>query len=154
MKSHHCSTNVRRRRHVATRQGATLIDVAIGSMLLSLLLIPSVRWIGHSESINQRLEDRDAMLFEAESFIEILKVKMSEPSEFASAFDRPIDDLTKVVSPSGKVFLAQYQLEPDKTLPTAKLLSIRVTVWRDANSNARIDATEVSESLQTQMASP
>lgn len=136
------------------RRGASLIDVAVGSMLLALLLIPSVRWIGQSQTINRRVEDRDAMLFEAEQFIEILTVKMSEPSAFDDAFNRPMDSVTKVQTPGGKIYLARYQVGPDKTLPSAQLLSIDVTVWRDADSDGNLDANEVTETLQTQVAAP
>ncbi|TWU55799.1 hypothetical protein [Rubripirellula reticaptiva] len=136
------------------RRGASLIDVAIGSMLLSLLLIPSVRWIGQSQTINQRVEDRDAMLFEAEQLIETLTVKMSEPSAFDDAFNRPMDSVTKVQTPGGKIYLARYQVGPDKTLPSSKLLTLTVTVWRDTDSDGNLDTNEVTETLQTQVAAP
>lgn len=143
-----CRTAVRRRR------GATLIDVAIGSMLLSLLLIPVVKMIGQSQTMTARLNDRDAMLFEAEQIVETSKLKLADPSEFDRAYNSSIDDITKVVSPSGKVYLAQLQVYPDKTMPSSPLASVDVTVWIDANTNARIDANETSETLRTQLARP
>ncbi|WP_145169055.1 hypothetical protein [Rubripirellula lacrimiformis] len=134
--------------------GATLIDVAIGSMMLSLLLIPSMKWIGHSQSLNQRLEDRDAILFEAEELIETLKVKLSDPTSFADAYNRSIDEIIKVSSNGTKTYLARYQVDPDKTLPKTPLLTIQVTVWFDADRDAVLDSNETSESLQTQWAAP
>ncbi len=141
-------------RRRSQRVAATLIDVAIGSMMLSLLLIPSVRWIGHSQTLNQRVEDRDAMLFEAERLIESLVVKMSEPAAFADAYDRPSDTVIKTISPGGKLFLARYQVAPDLTIPSAKLMSISVTLWRDSDRDGSLDADELTETLQTQLAGP
>ncbi len=141
-------------RYPKPRRGATLIDVAIGSMLLTLLLIPSFQWIGHSQSINRRLEDRDAMLFEAEQLIETFRVKMSYRDAFDDVYSRSIDDLTKIQTPGGAIFLARYQIGPDTTVGKSELLNINVAIWRDTISNGSLDLTETSESMHTQVAAP
>lgn len=149
-----CRLKFNRFRRANHRRGATLIDVAIGSMLLSLLLIPVVKMMGQSQTLTARLNDRDAMLFEAEQLVETLKLNLSESSQFDLAHSRGIDQVSRVATSSGKTFITRSQAYADTTLTSSPLISIDVTVWIDANRNGAVDAVETSEMLRTQMARP
>ena len=76
-------TSVDRTKAAARRRGATLLDVAAGSMLLAVMLIPSAHLISQSQSCNARLAIRQTMLFEAENQLEATKIALSN----ALAFD-------------------------------------------------------------------
>lgn len=143
-----------RTRQARRRCGATLIDVAIGSMLLSILLIPVVKMMGQSQTLTARLNDRDAMLFEAEQIVETLKLSLAETSQFDRVHSRGIDQVTRVAASNGKSYIARSQVYADTTMPTSPLISIDVTVWIDANRNSAVDVTETSETLRTQLARP
>jgi type II secretory pathway component PulJ len=136
------------------RTGATLIDVAVGSMLLAVLLIPSVRLISETQSSQQRLTNRDLMLYEAEQLLEATKVALSEVGTFNNAMARPIDNYATIVVPDGPQLVSRVRAEADRSLPTARLLTINVDIWIDANGNGRLDTGEASESLRTQWAAP
>lgn len=141
------------RRVCDRRIGGTLIDVAVGSMLLSLLLIPSMQLISKSQMINLRLDDREAMLFEAEQVLEMTKIRLSDPATFGETYNRPIDDVSRRSVNGTSQYLVRLQVYPDRSL-ASELLTIEVSLWRDTDRDGRLDATETSESLRTQWASP
>lgn len=147
------SQKTKRNRH-SVRLGATLIDVAVGSMLLTILLIPSMRLIGETQSVNRRLRDRDTMLFEAEQLVETIKIKASEPKSFDDLLSRPMDEVSKITVADSPTLLARVQVSPDKSLPSTKLLTIVVDVWRDSNGDTRFDIDEPGQTLRTQWAAP
>jgi Tfp pilus assembly protein PilX len=136
------------------RRGATLIDVAIGSMLLSILLIPAVQMIGNSQSCNRRLANRACMLFEAEQIIENAKIQLSDAATFDKALTNSIDDIGKIAEPDGPLLLGRLQVAADPTMPKAKLVTITAQVWQDADSDGLFDSSEQGESLTTQWAAP
>lgn len=136
------------------RRGATLIDVATGSMLLAVLLIPSIHLIGESQSSHRRLENRDIIVFEAEQLVESMRVALSEPTAFDAAFVTPIDVFGTIAVTDGPVLTSRVRVAADGSLPTTRLLTIVVDVWHDTDGDARLGANEVSESLRTQWAAP
>lgn len=123
-------------------------------MLLSLLLIPVVKMMGQSQILTSRMNDRDAMLFEAEQVVETLKLTLAEPSQFDLAHSRGIDQVSRVAASNGKSYVVRSQAYADTTMPSSPLVGISVTVWIDANRNGAADATETSEMLRTQWARP
>lgn len=143
-----------RRSPARQRQGATLLDVAIGSMLLALLLIPSVRLIGESQSSRTRLHLRDAILFEAENAVERAKIALSETAAFDDAYLRGSTQQTTVQLADGPLLQQQVRVTADPTMNKEPLLNITVDLWQDANGNSKMDTTEIGESLRTQWASP
>ena len=143
---------IERRR--SARNGATLIDVATGSMLLAVLLIPSMRLISDSQSSTRRLHNRDIILFEAEQLIESSKVSLAEPVVFNAAFASPTDTTGRIPVTDGPDLTRRLRVAADRTIPTARLLNITVDVWVDSNGNLRMDADELSETLRTQWAAP
>ncbi len=147
---HQQSIHTRRSR----RAGATLIDVATGSMLLAVLLIPSIHLIGESRSVHRRLVNRDTMLFEAQQLVERTKVSLSEQAAFDAAFAMPVDVRGSIPVVDGPDLTSRVRLSADSGLPTARLLSIVVDVWYDSNRDSQLDANETSETLRTQWASP
>jgi len=138
----------------STRRGASLIDVATGSMLLAILLIPSVQLIGESQSANRRLTDRDTMLFEAEQLIESTKVALSETAPFDAAYATPIDVVSSIAVTDGPDLTSRLRVAADASLPAAKLLTIMVDLWHDSDGDRQLDATERSVSQRTQWATP
>ena len=142
------------KRGCTNRVGATLIDVAIGSMLLTVLLIPAVHMVGKSQSANRRLANRAIMLYESEQAIENLKVVLSEPLAFDSAMTTPIDDVRVILVSDGPDLVGRRRVAADPTMPTAQLVTIVSDVWYDADKDAVFDADEQGETLHTQWSAP
>ncbi|TWT52824.1 hypothetical protein Pla22_04520 [Rubripirellula amarantea] len=136
------------------RRGASLIDVAIGSMLMATLLIPSMNLINESRANSNRLDIRQELLHHAEQTIESTKLTLSEDSAFASAMSRPTDQLVRISSRYGSFALARVQVSADTSVRPAELVTISVDVWQDDDNNRRLDANELSASLRTQWAAP
>lgn len=146
------SMRARKPHRLHQRQGATLIDVAVGSMLLSVLLIPSVHLVSESQSSRQRLTNRNTMLFEAEQLLEKTRVALSDAPAFAAASSRPIDQLGTIVVSDGPDIRSRLRVQADTAVPN--LVSINVDLWIDSNGDSRLSAGELSESLRTQWAAP
>ena len=147
-------TTKRPARTRTTRRGATLIDVATGSMLLAILLIPSVHMIGKSHSANQRLANREVMVYEAEQLLESLKVVLSETAAFDAAMGSPIDVTRTIIVPDGPDLTGRIRAAADTTMPTARLITAVADVWYDVDRNGRRGANELGETLRTQWATP
>lgn len=139
------------------RRGATLIDVAAGSMLLAIILIPSARLLRENESMHRSMQARETMLFEAEQLIEQARIDTAETGAFQSALNRsrPMLRDVKLDSSDGPELRGQVTTFRDPTVGTSvPLLTIDCTVWQDKNNNGRLDVGEPAESLRTQRAQP
>ncbi len=136
------------------RRGATLLDVALGSMLLSVLLIPSVHLIGKSESSNRRLALRDVLLYEADQLMESTKVSLADQNAYNAALARPIDVRQGVVTTDAVNLFSRVRVAADTSIPSANLLTVLVEVWQDQDRDRQLDANEPSESFRSQWASP
>ena len=138
----------------STRRGATLIDVATGSMLLAVMLIPSVHLIGKSRSSNQRLATRETILYQADQVIENVKIALSEPAAFTSAMATPVDSTQPIPSSDIPNLISRVRIAADATVAPARLLTVVVDVWQDQNGNGSPDRGEPTESIRTQWATP
>lgn len=136
------------------RTGATLIDVATGSMLLAVLMIPSLHLIGKSKSSNRRLAIRDALLFEADDVMENVKVALADPATFVSAHGTPVDRTQAIALSDLPNCVSRVRITADTSVAPAQLLTIDVEVWHDVDRDGSLDANESSESLRTQQAAP
>lgn len=136
------------------RHGATLIDVATGSMLLAVLLIPSIHLISESRSSQRRLQNRDIINFEADQLMDATRVALSDTAAFDAAMASPIDTSRAIVVTDGPDLTGRVRAGADATLSPARLLTIIVDVWHDANRDGRISTGEPSETLRTQWAAP
>ena len=142
------------RSNASNRRGATLVDVATGSMLLAVLLIPSIHVIGESQSCQRRLDQRDIMIYEAEQLIETTRIALSEPDTFDAAWATPVDVVRTISVSDGPDLVSRVRVAADSSLPTSPLLSIVIDVWRDLDGNRRMGNMEPSQSLRTQWAAP
>ncbi|MCC9658068.1 hypothetical protein LOC70_19870 [Rhodopirellula sp. JC737] len=140
-----CSFNKRVR---LRNRGATLIDVAVGAGLLSLVLIPALSLMGQSSKLLQRLEIQDQLLFEAEKLIEQTKIDLCDPAVFAS---RRGTFEAQVVGNETDSLRSRLTIENSIT---SNLVTIEVTVWEDANNSRSLNANELSETLRTQWSQP
>lgn len=140
------------------RRGSTLIEVAIGAMMMALLMVPAMRAMNDSDGLRRRQEAHVVMLYTAEERLEQEKVALSSSTYFATAVasSRGIDRLDKIVVPDSRDLLCRTRVAVDRSVGTspAQLVTIMVDVWNDANGDGRLDPTESHESLQTQWASP
>ncbi|QDV61779.1 hypothetical protein [Crateriforma conspicua] len=139
------------------RRGATLIDVAAGSMLLAVVLIPSVKMLQQNESLHRRSLLRETMLHEAEQLLEQSKIRLTDPSVFDSTFrrSRPVVQNLSLTATDGPSLRATLTTAADATLPAGmEVITIDALVWRDVNNNRRCDIDEPAESLRTQRAAP
>ncbi len=141
-----------------TRRGSTLIEVAIGSMIMAMLIVPAMHAMNDSDGLRRRHESHDMMLFTAEEKLEQEKVALSSTAYFATAVATlsGIDRLEKIVVPNGADLLCRTRILEDKSVGTAPahLVTITVDVWKDANGDKILNATESYETMQTQWASP
>ena len=136
------------------RRGATLIDVALGSMLMASLLIPSLHLISQSQQNTQRLAIRQALLQTAEQEIETLQVRLSEPSRFATTLVRPIIE-TRTIRTSLEIpARIRVQAIADRSVQPARLLTLSVEAWYDKDRDNRLDPDEIVTPLRTQVAAP
>ncbi|PHQ35764.1 type IV pilus modification PilV family protein [Rhodopirellula bahusiensis] len=136
-----CDDKVCRR---SIQHGATLIDVAIGAALLSLVLIPALGLMGQSSQLLQKLDVQDQLLFEAERIIEQTKIDLCDPIQFATrrgTFD------AVVVGNETTSMRSRLTIE-DSLAPS--LLTMDALVWKDSNNNGEPDEGELSQQLRTQ----
>ena len=136
------------------RAGATLLDVALGSMLLSVLLIPALKLMSDSRASSERLHQKQVLVFEAERIIEAAKVTYSEPTAFQSAYSSGTDVSSSVGTPDTPAIATRLQTRPDTTVSPAQLLTINVDAWYDVDRDSVMDASEQSYTLRTQWAAP
>ncbi len=136
------------------RTGATLIDVATGSMILAVLLIPSVHLIGKAKSSNRRVTTRDALLYAGDNSMESVKAALADPAAFAAAYGTTTDRVQSILVADVPDCASRLRIAADGSVAPAQLLTIVVDVWQDLNRNGLIDADEPSETLRTQQASP
>lgn len=145
---------------VPRRSGATLIDVAMGSMLLAVVLIPSVRLIRDSESTHRERANREVMLFEAERLLEESKIWLRSSSGGTTNFQRVIGGgrqnwVSAIVVADAPPLQSTTLIEQDSSLGRVgtvevQLVTITTNVWQDQNGNRRPDAGEPIETLVTQ----
>ncbi|WP_236624856.1 hypothetical protein [Rhodopirellula sp. SWK7] len=132
-----------------SRLGASLIDVAVGAAVLSILLIPAMKMMGASATRIAYIGLQDALLFEAERAIETTKIGLCDVTVFDSAgasIDAAVSD-NPVANARTRV---EFTVDP--TIP--ELLTIVATAYQDTNGNRRLDSGEPQEILQTQWCRP
>ena len=144
----------RQSRHTRRRQGATMIDVITGSMIMSTLLIPSAHLINESRSNTHRLSVRQSLIEDAVQVVETTRIELSETKAFSDAYDDGIDTVNKVPTTYGTFSVARTRVEVDKSVLPAKLVTIIVDVWHDDNRDGRLDTDEASTTLRTLLAAP
>lgn len=126
------------------RHGATLIDVAVGAALLSLVLIPALGLMGQTSQLLQRLDLQDQLLFEAERVIEQAKIDLCDPAQFATR-----RGTFNAVVVGNETTSMRSRLTIEDSL-TPSLLTMDALVWEDRNNNAEPDEGELSQQLRTQ----
>ncbi len=140
------------------RSGSTLLEVAIGSMMMALLIVPAMRALNDSDALRRRHESHDVMLFTAEEKLEQEKVALSSTPYFGIAVASPsgIDRIEKIDVPNGADLICRTRIVADNSVGkvSAQLVTITVDVWNDANGDRLLSATESHETIQTQWASP
>jgi Tfp pilus assembly protein PilX len=140
------------------RRGSTLIEVAIGAMMMALLIVPAMRAMNDSDSLRRRHESHDVMLFTAEEKIEQEKISLSSLAYFAAAVASPsgIDRIEKIDVSNGADLICRTRIVADNSVGVtpARLVTITVDVWNDLNGDRRLDTVESRETIQTQWASP
>lgn len=140
------------------RRGSTLIEVAIGSMMMALLIVPAMRAMNDSDRLRRRHESHDVMLFTAEEKLEQEKVALSSSAYFANAVasSSGIDRIERIDVPNGADLICRTRIVADNSVGNvpAQLVTITVDVWNDANGDRLLNTTESHETIQTQWASP
>lgn len=143
-----------RRTWARRRRGATLIDVAVGSMLLAVLLIPSVHMMGKSKSSNHRLAIRDALVFEADQLLENVKIALANDTAFDAAVLSPSDRTAPMTISDVPHAMSRVRVSADPSVAPSPLLTLIVDVWQDTDRDGNLDSGEPVETLRTQWASP
>jgi len=139
------------------RIAATLIDVAVGSMLMSLLIIPTLHLTVEAQTRNFRLQIREVLLHQANRLMENCKSDLSDKHAFDKAFGSTFATTMKdeMVWKQHESIVSMTTITPDRSVGNGvQLLNIVSTAWHDLNQNGRVDTGEPSEALRTQWASP
>lgn len=134
---------------LSARHGSTLLDVAAGSAILSLLLIPALGMMGRSNELTNRMAVVDTMLFEANRLMESTKITLCDPTAFAKgagARDEPLD-----VDGTDRL-RGVVTVQPDASI--SGLLTIDVTVFQDSNRSGGLDTHELRRAIRTQWSQP
>lgn len=147
-------TTDRKPRRPRVRQGATLLDVAVGSMLLAVLLIPSIHLVGEARSSQRRLDRRETMLFEAQELLEAAKIGLSETADFDAAYQNPVDSTGTINVSDGPDLASRLRIMADPSVAGAEIVTILVDVWDDQDGDSIRDANEPGQSLRTQWSAP
>ncbi len=141
-----------------SRRGTTLIEVAIGTMLMALLIVPTLAAMNQSEALRRRHHSHRMMLFSAEERLEQEQVALSDAKYFSDVWNAGFgtDTLSKVALDDGGILIGRTRVLADTSVgkSPAQLVSITVDVWNDVNGDRRMDATEPHETIQSQWASP
>jgi hypothetical protein len=137
--------------HRKRRHGSTLLDVAMGASLLSLLLIPSMHLISQSQNNLDRSRIRERLLLEADRLMRTRTVELRDRKALDDAFRSPREELIKLNVENASGCVARTAVYPEPTVGTAAtpLVTIVVDVWQDRNGDQRMDKNEVSQSLRT-----
>lgn len=131
------------------RRGASLIDVAAGAAVLSLVLIPAMQLMGKSTILLSDMAIKEALLFEAERAIQTQLIELCDVDAFdlaTSPGDQPVTDN------HSKQYRTRMQLIRDPQI--VGLLTIRCIAYQDTNANGRLDSDELQQTLQTQWCRP
>ncbi len=141
---------------VKRRRGSTFFDVVVGSMVLSVLLVPSFHLIAQSQGMTRRLADQELLLFEADQLMEQTKKDLSNPEYYLKIHSSPIDwELpSKKSLDDGRTMISMMRFHRDDSFKSAKLLSISASAYIDSNGNGNRDSNESSEQLLAQWAEP
>ena len=134
------------------RQGATLMDVIAGSMLMSTLLIPSSRLMNESRANTHRLNVRQSLIDDAKQVMEQTRIDLSRTSFFDDAYAGRLD--SKPTTPFNSFSVVQVHFEADKDFSPNELLTIVVDAWHDDDTDGQLDAGESVATLRTQFAAP
>lgn len=145
---------VRNRSVARRRRGATLIDVAMGSWLLAVVLIPSVKLLRHNERLHRTAQLHDVMLSEADRLAQQTTIDLHRRSAGDLIWTRDqAGTPTAITVVNTPPLLGKVDFTRDRTLPlTVDALQMTVTVWRDEDGDRRVDADEPREQLLSQIA--
>lgn len=141
------------------RRGATLIDVAVGSMLLAVVLIPSLQLMRENETLFRQRALSELALYECEQLLAQRKIWLQRRNGAATNFDVVLvngsDQESGLITPAdspplrGETVVTRDSSLSAATGLTVEIVRIDATVWRDANNNQRVDADEAVERLST-----
>jgi putative aminopeptidase FrvX len=137
------------------RTGSTLLEVAIGSMMMAVLLIPAIHAMNDSDRLNKRHDLRISMLFAAEEQLEKTKISLLDPVAFDAAYIASGASTVQSITLAGTSGLVcRTQIIADKSIGVApaRLVTIVTEVWQDINGDRQYDNGEPSERLLTQQA--
>ncbi|MEM9364893.1 MAG: hypothetical protein AAGD07_02780 [Planctomycetota bacterium] len=135
-------------RNACFRNGSTLVDVAAGAAVLSLVLLPGLRLVGDASTLARHVIQQDALLFEASRVMEETKISLCDPLVFDGL--HPVRD----VAVTGSEFPNLRVQSTVTASGIANLLTLEVLAYQDANRNGRFDNGESSEALRTQWCRP
>ena len=129
--------------------GASLIDVAVGAAILSLMLIPAMKMMGASSKLIADAGRQDSLLFEAERAMELTKIRLSDQASFDNAVS-PVD--AAIADNPVDRFRSYVELAADPAING--LLTINATVYQDINNNRQFESSEPHAALRTQWCRP
>jgi Tfp pilus assembly protein PilV len=135
------------------RSGTTLIEVAIATMMLAVLIVPAVKLVGQSRDLQRRNSDENELAWQAENLLDRYRIEMKRSTQFDTYYGTGlsrIDDLPSLhlVGAKGRV-----QISRDRS-SAGRLVSLSVQTWSDQNRDGRLDTNEPVVTLKTAVSAP
>ena len=141
------SPNAIRRRASGIRFGQTMLELVAASMVISIALIPALKFTRSSLRNMERLEQQE--------FITLLSVSKLEESLALTAGSWDLTSLSGDFSSSGHPNI-HYQVSRSDSVTEGgtpgKLAVLRVTVWQDEDGGGDVDADEPQSTISTKLA--
>jgi type II secretory pathway pseudopilin PulG len=135
------------------RRGATLVEVAIATMMLAVLIVPAVKLVGQSRDLQRRVTDENELVWQAENLLDRYRIEMKRSSQFNTYYStglNRVDDLQSLHLASVK---GRVQIARDRST-TGRLVTLSVETWSDANRNGRRDGDERFVALRSAVSAP
>lgn len=136
------------RRIVLPRRAASLLEVAIASMMMAMLLVPSIKLVAQSDAMHRRLTDRDELLLHARSVADEFRFEVRDPVQFDRRQNRTLA-VRNVDSDTLERVRARITTSSDLS---GQLMRVNIQTWSERGGNRRPDPGEPSVTLDTQIA--
>lgn len=135
------------------RSGATLVEVAIATMMLSVMLVPAIKLVGQSRDRQRQIADENELTWQAENLLDRFRIELKDPARFSlrhSSGFRATYDLESLQMPRAR---GRVEMEADSTV-AGPLITLQVTTWNEENLNRTPDGNETLVQLRTQVSAP
>jgi Tfp pilus assembly protein PilV len=135
------------------RRGTTLIEVAIATMMLAVLIVPAVKLVGQSRDLQRRTSDENELAWQAENLLDRYRIEMKRSSQFDTYYGTGLNRVENLPSLQLAGAKGRVQISSDRSA-AGRLVSLSVQTWSDQNRDGRLDGNEPVVLLKTAVSAP